>query len=203
MHQMAKAQGLFVIALACSLFGPASLADPMHKYGNAGAYRHEHSGWLFPKQVGDFARVGEPYLIDGSSSDIGGEYAQGMNEARVSASVEVYGSDSVASDAKLENAKASAARKAGTAAHLQEEGSFQLGARDDLSAVKVTYVPEAKSQRSQTRLYFITTERWVVKVLASIGTADDDAGKTLDAFVRDLPWNTLGVDPGDLLHPGS
>ena len=197
---MAKAQGLFVIALACSLFGPAGLADPMHKYGNAGAYRHEHSGWLFPKQVGDFTRLGEPYLIDGSSSDIGGEYAQGQNETRVAASVEVYGSDSVASDAQLKNAKTSAARKAGAAAHLQAEEPFQL--RDELSAVKVTYVPEAKAQRSQTRLYFVTTERWVVKVLASIGTEDDDAGRTLDAFVRDLPWNTLGVDPGDLLHPG-
>jgi hypothetical protein len=197
MHQMAKAQGLFVIALACSLVGPASLADPMHKYGNEGAYRHEHSGWQFPKQVGDFTRVGEPYLIDGNSSDAGGEYAQGLADVRVAATVEVYGSDSVASDAKLENAKASAVRNAGAAAHLQSEQPFPL-ARDGLSAVKVMFAPEPKAQ-SQTSLYFVTTDRWVVKVLASTGK---DAGKTLDAFVRDLPWDTLGVDPGDLLHPG-
>lgn len=188
---MTKAQTLIVIALATWACIPASLADPLHKFGSDGAWRHEDSGWLFPKEIGAFTRVTAPYTIDGNN-DVGVQYEQVANEARTSAVVEVYASDSAAADAKLETAKATAARTAGAAARLESEQAIRLDARDGLAGVKVTYTSDAESHRSQTSLYFIETDRWIVKILA---TAQD--GEALDAFVHALPWDTLGV-PGNL-----
>ena len=184
-----------MIALAW-LSAPAGLADPLHKAGNEGAYRHEDSGWLFPKQLGDFTRVGAPYTIDGNN-DVGAQYEQARNGPRADAVVDVYASDSAAADAKMENAKAGAARKAGAAARLESEQAFHLDGRAALRAVKVSYASVAESPPSRTSLYFIETERWIVKVLASTQAAGEEADKRLDAFVHELPWDTLGT-PGDL-----
>lgn len=194
MNQMAKAPALFAVALACWASVPMSLADPLHKFGDEGAWRHEDSGWLFPTQIGAFIRVTAPYTIDGNN-DVGVQYAQVVNEHRAAAIVEVYASDSAAPDAKVETAKATAARTAGAAARLESDQTFQLDARSELRGVKVTYTSDAGSNRSQTSLYFIASERWIVKILAQ--NAGDNAGQVLDAFVHDLPWDTLGV-PGNL-----
>jgi hypothetical protein len=194
MNQMAKALALVAVAFACWAAVPVSLADPLHKFGDEGAWRHEDSGWLFPTQIGAFTRVTAPYTIDGNN-DVGVQYAQVVNQTRATAVVEVYASDSAAPDAKVETAKASAARTAGAAARLESDQAFRLDARNELHGVKVTYTSDAGSSRSQTSLYFITSERWIVKVLAQ--DAGENAGQALDAFVYDLPWDTLGV-PGNL-----
>lgn len=194
MKQMAKAPALIAVALACWASVPASLADPLHKFGNEGAWRHEDSGWLFPKQIGAFTRVTVPYTIDGNN-DVGVQYEQVVNEVRAAAIVEVYASDSAAADAKFETAKATAARTAGTAARLESDQPFRLDARNELHGVKVTYLSGAGSSNSRTSLYFIESDRWIVKILAQ--DSSENAGRVLDAFVHDLPWDTLGV-PGNL-----
>jgi hypothetical protein len=194
MNQMAKASTLVAVAVACWAAVPMSLADPLHKFGDDGAWRHEDSGWLFPTQIGAFTRVTAPYTIDGNS-DVGAQYVRVVNERRAAAVVEVYASDSAAPDAKVETAKATAAHTAGAAARLESDQAFQLDARNELHGVKVTYISDAGSNRSQTSLYFIASDRWIVKVLAQ--DAGENAGQALDAFVYDLPWDTLGV-PGNL-----
>lgn len=194
MNQMAKAPALVAVALAYWASVPVSLADPLHKFGDQGTWRHEDSGWLFPNQIGAFTRVTAPYTIDGNN-DVGAQYVRVVNERRAAAVVEVYASDSAAPDAKLETAKATAARTAGTAARLEPDQPFRLDARKELHGVKVTYTSDAGSSGSQTRLYYIESERWIVKILAQ--DAGENAGQSLDAFVHDLPWDTLGV-PGNL-----
>lgn len=176
--------------LAASWLSGPSLADPLHKFGTEGAWIHVDSGWQFPKTVGDFARVTQPYNIDGNS-DAGVEYRQA---AGLQVEVEIYAADSAATGASLDGAKANAADKAGEAAGVQAQKPFKIDALKDADAVKVTYQPEGKG--AQTNLYFLTTDRWHVKVLASTqdrGKAGDEA---LDAFVQALPWNTLGTESG-------
>jgi hypothetical protein len=194
MNQMAKAPALVAVAFACWASVPVSLADPLHKFGDQGGWRHEDSGWLFPTQIGAFTRVTAPYTIDGNN-DVGVQYVRVVDERRATAVVEVYASDSAAADAKLETAKATAARTAGAAARLESDQAFRLDARNNLHGVKVTYTSDAGSNKSQTSLYFIAGERWIVKVLAQ--DAGENAGQALDAFVYDLPWDTLGM-PGNL-----
>jgi hypothetical protein len=171
-------------SLLVGLTSSISSADPLHPFGNEGAWRHEYSGWQFAKQVGGFSRAMAPYTIDGNN-DVGVRYE---NASGVSAVLEVYLADSAAPDAKLDGAKASAAQKAGESAHIQSDRTFRIKAHKDLRGTKITYAADA----ARTSLYFFETNHWTVKVL---GTASgDDASKVLDAFVRALPWDTLG-DP--------
>ncbi len=196
MKLMAKTQALALIALAGWLAGADSLADPLHKVGDQSAWRHENSGWLFPKQVGSFTRAGAPYTIDGGS-DVGGRYVRTGTEPHVSAVVDVYAADSAAAGANLQDAKAVAAGSAGAFARLESEAPFLLGARDELRAIKVTYVSDTEAS-SKSSLYFIETDRWIVKVVASTQAAGRETGEPLDVFVNALPWDTLGTDPGQL-----
>lgn len=174
--------------LLVGLTSSIGTADPLHQFGTEGSWRHEYSGWQFARQVGDFSRVMAPYTIDGNN-DVGVKYANGSG---LTAIVEVYTADSVAPDAKLDGAKASAAQKAGEPAHVESEKPFRIKEHKGLRGTRITYAADEKSQGMQTRLYFFEAKRWTVKVL---GTASgDDADKVLDAFVRALPWDTLG-DP--------
>ena len=169
-----------LIALTSSL----GSADPLHPLGNEGVWRHEFSGWQFPKQVSGLARMQAPYTIDGNN-DVGARYEQTIDGARVAAIVEIYMADSAATDAKLEGAKATAASKAGDSVRVRSEKPFQVDSNQPVRGTKVAY-------GKHTSLYFFATDRWSVKVLGSTeGSAND---KQLDAFVRALPWNTLG-DP--------
>jgi hypothetical protein len=171
-------------SLLVGLTSSISTADSLHPIGNAGAWRHEYSGWQFAKQVGGFSRVMAPYTIDGNN-DAGVRYENGSG---VSAVVEVYLSDSAATDAKLDGAKASAARKAGESARIQSEQPFRIKEHKALRGTKITYAAED----ARTSLYFFEANRWTVKVLGT--GSGDGASKVLDAFVRALPWETLG-DP--------
>lgn len=182
----------FYVLLAASWLSSPSVADPLHKFGSEGAWRHVDSGWMFPKDVNGFARAAQPYNIDGNN-DAGAEYRQASG---LLAEVEIYAADSGATGATLDGAKTSAAGKAGEAARVQSEKPFEVDALKDASSVKVTYAAEGKAAGTQTNLYYFTTARWRVKVLASMQDRGKDGDRTLDAFVRALPWNTLGTDSG-------
>jgi hypothetical protein len=171
--------------LLVALTSSIATADPIHPFGNEGAWRHEYSGWQFARQVGEFARVMAPYTIDGNN-DVGVRY---QHASGLTAVVEIYLADSAASDAKLDGAKASAAQKAGEAAPLQSERPFKIKGHKGVRGTKITY-------GAATRLYFFEANRWTVKVLSS--GSSEDAGKAMDAFVRALPRDSL--DDPTALH---
>jgi hypothetical protein len=184
-----SASRTLALLVAATLTGSATLADPLHKYGNEGAWCHVDSGWLFPQDVGNFARVLQPYSIDGNSDAAGAEYRSESGGVEIS----VYGVDSMATDANIDGAKATAAHKAGAVAKIESEGPFALGAAKDLKGVKIKYTP---ASGTQTNLYYFTTARWRVKVLAAAKGTDKGSDNALDAFVQALPWDTLGTNPG-------
>jgi len=176
---LARKMSVLAVGLLVGLTSTVGGADPLHPFGNEGDWRHEYSGWRFARQVGGFSRVMPPYTIDGNN-DVGVRYENG---AGLSAVVEVYLADSAALDAKLDGAKASAAQKAGESAHVQSERPFAIG---NHKGVKVTYAADG----ANTRLYFFDAKHWTVKVLGSGSGAG--SAKALDAFVRALPWDSLG-----------
>lgn len=190
-----KRTALLALLIASTLTGAAGMADPLHKYGNDDAWCHVDSGWMFPKDVGDFARVLQPYTIDGNS-DSGAEYRQESGQLQGAVEVDVYAADSAAADANIDGAKATAASKAGEGAKVQSERPFKIGAVQGLNGVKIKYATDANASGEQTNLYYFTTERWRVKVLARAKLAGKESDKALDAFVQALPWNTLGTNPG-------
>lgn len=195
MKRFGKAPALLALLIASTLTGAASVADPLHKYGDEGAWCHVDSGWMFPKDVGNFARVLQPYNIDGNN-DAGAEYKQESGPLQGAVEVDVYAADSAATDANIDGARVTAARKAGEGAKVESEKPFQIDAVKGLNGVKVKYATDAKASGGQTNLYYFTTARWRVKVLAHARQAGNESDQALDAFVQALPWSTLGTDPG-------
>lgn len=193
MKRAGTTPALLALLIAASLAPAAGVADPLHKYGNDGAWCHVESGWMFPMEVGNFARVLQPYNIDGND-DAGAEYRQASDPLQATAEVDVYAADSAATDASIDGAKATAARKAGEAAKVESETPFQLDAAMGLHGVKIEFATGASDQ--QLNLYYFTTDRWHVKVLARARLAGSDSDRALDAFVQALPWHTLGTDSG-------
>jgi hypothetical protein len=167
-------------SLLAGLASSIGTADPLHPFGNEGAWRHEYSGWQFARQVDGFSRVLAPYTIDGNN-DAGVRY---KNASGFTAVVEIYLADSAAPDAKLDGARSSAARTAGESAHLQSEQPFRIKNHETLRGTKTIF----SGGDAETQLYFFEANRWTVKVL---GTGSSDV---LDAFVQALPWDTRG-DP--------
>lgn len=182
MNRSRTTSTLLAVLIATTLTGGAVTADPLHKYGDDGAWCHVDSGWMFPQDVGSFARVLQPYNIDGNN-DAGAEYRQQSGSLQAAIEVDVYAADSAATDATIDGAKATAASKAGKGAKVESEQPFKVGSAASLSGVKIKY--------PQINLYYFTTDRWRVKILAR-GASDD----ALDAFVQALPWTTLGTNPG-------
>lgn len=193
MKAVGKKSALLALLTASWLFSPVSGADPVHKFGNEGSWIHIDSGWRFPLQVSDFTRVLQPYAIDGNN-DAGAEYRQ-TSAPNASAVVEVYAADSAAPDAQLDGAKATAARKVGATAHVESEKPFQIDAQRSMRGVKVTYATEATKPATLPTLYFFTTDHWHVKVLTNTPTSSAETDKAVEAWVRALPWDTLGTDP--------
>lgn len=175
---------MLTAGLLIGLTSTVITADALHPFGNEGAWRHEYSGWQFAERVGGFSRILAPYTIDGND-DVGVRYEHASG---LTAVVEIYLADSAAPDAKLDGAKTRAAQKAGDSAHLQSERPFRIGAHKDVRGTKITYA----ANDANTRLYFFEASRWTVKVLTSASGKDSD--KVFDAFVRALPWDSLG-DP--------
>lgn len=191
MKRLHGTAALVALVIASSLTAQSGVADPLHKFGHEGAWVHVDSGWQFPKDVGDFARVAQPYNIDGNN-DAGVEYRQ----ASALAVLEIFAADSAATDATLDGAKATAGRKAGEGARVDSEQPFSVAALTDARGVKITFATDAKATGAHTNLYYFTTDRWRVKVLASTQVGGKEGDRMLDGFVRALPWNTLGTDSG-------
>jgi hypothetical protein len=137
----------------------------------------------------------QPYSIDGNN-DAGAEYKQESGPLQGAVEVDVYAADSAATDANIDGARATAARRAGEGAKIESEKPFRIDAVKGLNGVKVKYTTDAKAADGQTNLYYFTTDRWRVKVLAHARQPGNESDRALDAFVRALPWHTLGTDPG-------
>lgn len=195
MKRVRSATALLAQLIAATLATTASMADPLHKYGDEGAWCHVESGWMFPMEVGNFARVLQPYNIDGND-DAGAEYKQASDPLQATVEVDVYAADSAAMDASIDGAKATAARKAGEGAKVESEKPFKLDFANGLQGVKIEFATDAEAPREHTNLYYFTTDRWHVKVLARAKLAGSESDRALDAFVQALPWNTLGTNPG-------
>jgi hypothetical protein len=195
MKRPGKTPALLALLIAATLTTAASVADPLHKYGNDGAWCHVDSGWMFPMEVGNFARVLQPYNIDGNN-DAGAEYKQASDPLQGTVEVDVYAADSAAADASIDGAKATAARKAGEGAKVESEQPYQLETAQHLQGVKIKFVTDTATPAEQTNLYYFTTDHWHVKVLARARLAGNESDRALDAFVQALPWNSLGTNPG-------
>ena len=180
-----------------TLVQPA-LSDPLHKVGQAGAWQHEQSGWIFPEEVGEFERKLPPYEIDGTY-DVGAEYERADNIERTRATVHVYAKDSGAAEASFIAAKhkpnIGAAESDG---HTLAEEPCAIEAAIEVRCRKVTYVSGTNTVQSQ--LYFVESNDWIVNVrTTTTGNPDRTAGLT-DRFVSELNWNKLGTVPD--LHAG-
>jgi hypothetical protein len=180
------------------IFTPLTFADPLHKYGGRGDWRHADSGWIFPKQVGAFARVGEPYTIDGNN-DVGAEFvASDADGTQRRALVSVYFPDSAATGASLSGAKAALLK-----GHRQgsAEQPFEIPRTPDVKGVKLTPPPDSSSGGSRSILYFFSAPSWIVTVVATGPVPDTGNDTAIDEFVRTLRWETLGVHDGNM-HGG-
>jgi hypothetical protein len=191
-----KAAGSILAMMLCVQSAPA---DPLHKFGTEGAWRHEGSGWMFPKHIGGFERIGAPYTIDGND-DVGAEYVTVSEGMRRSARVEVYYADSATGGAKLAAAQASVRTHSNAALATELHSAWPLTIvqlRDSL-AVESICMPHTGTDNSQSALYFVQTPAWVVTICTTVQGLDSQAAAALDDFVRALRWDTLGSDPGDL-----
>ncbi len=180
-------------------FTNSTLADPLHKVGSLGAYQHEDSGWLFPKETGAFVRVAPPYTIDGNN-DAGARYELVVDGVRSAVAVDVYAADSGAVAAKLDGAKAAVQRGVDPAAPLRvaSEEPFRIASDLELAGTKVTFLADGPGSHSQTVLYFMATQRWVVNIVAFVPTEAAQGVAAIDRFVREQPWHTLGSNSPDL-----
>ncbi len=189
---------LLAILAACA----TSAADPLHRIGSNGDHRHEGSGWIYPKQVADFARTDAPYTIDGNN-DVGAEYRQEAAHGSRTAVVEIYYPDSAAAGATLVTAMQAVKRAAGDGADMRPpaEELFTLPGIADLDGVRIHYVALSGSNAMQTSLYFFRSPTWTVAVRTSAPANDEGSTAAFDHFVRALRWETLGTDAGDLHAP--
>lgn len=189
--------------LASFLLPQAGLADPLHKAGSRGDWRHADSGWIFPTRIADLERVGRPYTIDGNN-DVGAEYAAGQAAELRTALVDVFLPDSAATGATLAGAK-SVLTNIGTGENTPppdpSEEPFGIPGKPDVKGVKLA-VPAAQGHGTRL-LYFFTAPGWVVSVRATLPAGDSDAGESMDTFVRAMRWDTLGVYDDDMHSGGS
>jgi hypothetical protein len=181
--------------LASFLLPQPSFADPLHKSGKSGEWRHADSGWVFPSKIAGLERVASPYTIDGNN-DVGAEYAADDASGHRTAFVDIYLPDSAATGATLVGAKA-ALIKAGGA--LQKETRFEIPGRPDLKGVKLVVSPKESTDR--LFLYFFTAPGWVVSVRATVPAGAAKPDGPIDEFVRAMPWETLGA-LDDNMHGG-
>jgi hypothetical protein len=193
MRTLIAAAALWLVA-----FTPGAFADPLHKYGSRGAWRHADSGWIFPKQMGAFTRAGEPYTIDGNN-DVGAEFVAGeAGGTQRRALVSVYFPDSAAAGADLSSAKAALLK-----GHQQgsAEQPFEIPRTPEVKGVRLTAAGDAVPGGSRSILYFFSAPSWIVTVVATVPAPDTGNDVFMDEFVRSLPWETLGVYD-DNMHGG-
>jgi hypothetical protein len=161
------------------------------------AFEHVASGWVFPKQVGEFVRRDDPRVVDGLQ-DAYAAYDRTANGLSTYVTVYVYPADSPVADAPLEGARQAIAEnlaKSGGLAQVFSEGPFRVGASPELIGEKTFYKIGMGPDSSQTNLYYFDLGKWVVKVRITVQKTEKDTFRLVDAFVRGLPWDELGVSP--------
>lgn len=158
-------------------------------------YAQDASGWTFPNSVGDFQRVGEAANVAGTAADTVAQYERSANGSRTAATVYVYPRDSRAADASLEAAKTGIAKslKSTGLAQLWSEGPFRVGKAPVLVGEKAFYKIGIGPSSTLTNLYYFDTGRWIVKIRMTPQETEEDTLQTLDRFVRDQPWDSLGL----------
>ena len=165
-------------ALACLALSPVTLADTIHSIIGGGYYHHQ-SNWVFPEKVGDFSLVGVPQDINGTD-DAAAYYARVAGGVRTVASVSLYAPDSAEPETNPASIKG-------------KPVAFDVSKRPRLTAAKLV-IKDGKSAR--TTLYFIDTGHWTIKVRATTPLTDKAIAPVLDAFTRNLRWDSLQV-PGE------
>jgi hypothetical protein len=183
---------LFLMGLA-ALTSQTAYAQEFQNLAE-GAVRHSASGWTFPKAVGNFQRVGDPEGIAGTPDGVA-TYEWSDNGNQNTATVYVYPPDTRAEDASLEGAKAALVSrlKAVPLAQSWSEGPFRAGKTPVLVGEKAFYKIGIGPDSSQTNLYYFDTGKWVVKIRLSAQKTMKGTFQALDTFVRDLPWDSLGL----------
>ena len=155
------------------------------------AISHVASGWIFPRQIGEFERVGTPVIVEGTS-DVAAEY---QDSRMMNATVYVYPPTTIVQDAKLEGAKAVIEHDLANEALAQRwsEGPFRAGTTPLLLGAKVFYKVGLGPDSWQTSLYLFETGPWIVKVRITGPSADQGVFQRADGFVREQRWDSLGL----------
>jgi len=181
------------IALPLITLVQPALSDPLHKVGQAEAWQHEQSGWIFPKQVAEFERMLPPYEIDGTY-DVGAEYEHVEKSGRTRATVHVYAKDSAAAEANFGAAKQKPRFGAAEShAHALAEEPCSIEVAVEVRCRKVTYVSDTDAEHSQ--LYFVESNDWIVNVRTTTTGNPAHTSALTDRFVSELNWNKLGTVP--------
>jgi hypothetical protein len=182
---------LFSITALALLAGRTVCAENFQELADGGV-RHTESGWLFPKAIGEYQRVGNPEEVAGTRDKVA-KYERSTEGNRIAATVYVYPPDSRAEDAPLEGAKAVlvAGLKSADLAQLWSEGPFRAGKTPVLVGEKAFYKIGIGPDSSQTNLYYFDTGKWVVKIRMSPQKTEKDTFQSLDTFVRDQSWDSL------------
>lgn len=172
---------LALATLGAFVLAPEGRTDPLHKVGAEGAWQHEGSGWIFPKRIGASDRIGVPYTIDGND-DVGVQYVIPADEGNATATVEIYRRDSAAAGAEL-----------------GEPATVQPFTAAERIGVKAGFSPQESARMT---VYHFKTNDWII-VIRALSSSTTVIDAQLDAFVRALPWNTLGSDTSALHEHGS
>jgi hypothetical protein len=184
---------LFSVTAFLLLTGRTVCAENFQELADGGV-RHTESGWVFPKAVGEFQRVGNPEEVAGTRDKVA-KYERSAEGNRIAATVYVYPADSRAEDASLEGAKAVivAGLKSAALAQSWSEGPFRAGKTPVLVGEKAFYKIGIGPDSSQTNLYYFDTGKWVVKIRLTPQKTEKDTFQSLDTFVRDQSWDSLGL----------
>jgi hypothetical protein len=167
--------------LLFSALASVAYSDTLHDIGD-GAFQHHDSGWIFPRQIGEFARIGTPQDVDGTI-DVVAYYVSEMPDGRTTAIVDVYPKDSAAAQARYDDAVAALAIESHAPVTPLTQSEVRIDGALPLAAVKTFHAGSA--------LYFIDTGRWVIKVRVRSERKSDASLAASEAFVRQQRWDSL------------
>jgi hypothetical protein len=172
-------------ALVFSAIASIVHADTLHDIG-AGSFQHHDSGWIFPRQIGEFVRIGAPQDVDGTI-DVVAYYAREAQDGRTTASIDVYPKNSAVSQASYDDsvtALATESHAAATSALAKSE--IRIDGALPLTAIEV-------HSETQSALYFVDTGHWIIKVRVRNERTNVAALASIEAFVRQQRWDSLSL----------
>jgi hypothetical protein len=174
--------------VACALLPAVALADTLHAIGN-GAFQHHDSGWVFPRQIGEFVRVGAPQDVDGTI-DVVAHYAQSTHGNRMTAIVDIYPADSAAPEASYEKAQDALALGSKSASIVSS--SIAIETSPPLKVAKSVLQPIDAEAGTHMALYLADTGQWIVKIRTHAAT-NAATSELIDGFVRQQRWDSLAL----------